>query len=225
MQKIKLDERLNSCAEYVRNNSVVADIGTDHAYLPAALLLSGRIKKAIGCDINEKPLESAKQTVLKYNLSDKISLRLCNGLQGVNADEFDDLVIAGMGGEMIISILSDAEYIKNSKYRLILQPMSKAHLLRKFLCESGFCIIDETASVSSGKVYTVICAQFCGKVHNNDEYFYYVGALADKYTAEAALYRKKIKSAIQKQALGILSADKNSDYAKALLKTVEKIKD
>ena len=113
---IILDERLITCADFVRSGSTFADIGTDHAYLPAYLISKGKIKSALACDVNKKPLESAAATIRDYCV-ENIELRLCDGLSGVGENEFDDLCIAGMGGELIIKILAECKYIKNDRYR------------------------------------------------------------------------------------------------------------
>lgn len=221
--KITLDERLNTCAEFVRENAVLADVGTDHAYLPAFLILNGKIKSALACDINELPLKSAESTITENGINDKVKLRLCNGLCDVDKDEFADLVIAGMGGELIVNILSACNYIKNQKYRLILQPMSKAEILRKYLAENGFEIIDEKAAVSNKKVYTVICAEYCGKPYKANDEFLYFGKLLSKNDKNSTLYKEKIKRSLKKQANGILSADSENLYAKNLLSLLDNI--
>ena len=141
-----------SDAEYMRVGNFLWFYEESSAAFPDDLILNGKISKALACDINEKPLESAKSTVEENNVSDKVELRLCDGLCGVNDGEFTDLVIAGMGGELIVKILSACGYIKNEKYRLILQPMSKAYELRKYLCENGFEISDEKAAISNNKI-------------------------------------------------------------------------
>ena len=221
--KITLDERLNTCAEFVRENAVLADVGTDHAYLPTALIKSGKIKSALACDINALPLESARATVSENGIENAVQLRLCDGLSGVLADEFTDLVIAGMGGEMIVKILSSCDYIKNEKYRLILQPMSKAEILRKFLADNGFEIIDEKAAESNKKIYTVICAEFTGKPYTANEEFLYFGKLISKRDKNATLYKRKIIRSLEKQANGILSADSENARAKGILKMLDNI--
>ncbi len=220
---IKLDERLSACAEFVRQGAVLADVGTDHAYLPTALLQNGRIASALACDINEKPLESAKSTVTDYGVADKVELRLCDGLCGVNENEFSDLVIAGMGGELIVKILSVCPFIKNEKYNLILQPMSKAYDLRKWLEENGFSVLDEKAAESNNKIYTVINAQFCGRSEQKDEAFYYFGKLLYKSDKKSKKYKLKIKNSLIKRANGVLSADKNNKEALLLLEICKDI--
>lgn len=221
--KITLDERLSACADFVRENSVLADVGTDHAYLPAFLILNGKINSALGCDINEKPLESAKQTVIDSGVLDKVTLKLCDGLCGVDKDEFDDLVVAGMGGELIIKILSDCPYIKNEKYNLILQPMSKVYELRKWLCENGFLIVDEKSAVANNKVYTVINTKFVGGNTLQDESFYHFGKLLLKKDEKSKLYVAKQKISLTKRAKGVLSSDAQNPQAQEILKMLEKI--
>ena len=145
MRLFSLDSRLSLCASFVRDGVKIADIGTDHAYLPIWLLLNGKIESALACDINEGPLNSGKADVLRYDLSDKITLRLSDGLENVEECEADDIIIAGMGGELISRILSDCSWAKNKEKRFILQPMTKCEVLIKWLYESGFEIIEQKA--------------------------------------------------------------------------------
>lgn len=221
---IKLDERLLACAQFVRENAKLADIGTDHAYLPVFLLKQGKICSALGCDINEKPLLRAKATVEAYGAYDKVELRLCDGLSGIEKAEFSDLVIAGMGGELIIKILSDCTYIKNEKYNLILQPMTKAYELRRWLTQNGFLIKDEKSAESNGKIYTVINAEFCEKNQKKyDEKYYYFGEFLKKNDENSQKYKQKIKNSLIKKANGILSSDSENKQAKALISLCEDI--
>ncbi len=223
MEKIKLDQRLLACAQYVREGSRIADIGTDHAYLPTYLVQSGKTALAYACDVNEKPLLSAKETIQKYGVQQNVSLRLCNGLEAIEKAEVDDIVIAGMGGELIIEILSACSYIKSENLRLILQPMSKAHLLRRFLCENGFEILDETACDSNDKIYTVLCCEYSGATECKDDKFYYFGRHLEKTDDNSKKYKQKIKNSILKQANGILKSKPCDKQAKELLSICEQI--
>ena len=105
------DGRLGRAADFVREGAVVADIGTDHAYLPIYLLLSGKIKFAVASDINRGPLDSAKRNAAKYGLTDKMRFTLANGLDGLPLEEdgVSDIVICGMGGELIAQIIAASE--------------------------------------------------------------------------------------------------------------------
>ncbi len=223
MEKIKLDQRLLACADFVRSGTRVADVGTDHAYLPTYLVQSGKTTLAYACDINENPLLSAKETIQKYGVQKQIKLRLCNGLEKINKDEVDDIVIAGMGGELIIEILSACDYIKSENLRLILQPMSKAHLLRRFLCENGFEILDETACASNNKIYTVLCCEYTGDTSDKIDKFYYFGRHLEKTDENSKIYKQKIKNSILKQANGILKSKPCDRQAKELLNICEQI--
>ncbi|MBQ7548250.1 MAG: SAM-dependent methyltransferase, partial [Clostridia bacterium] len=141
----KLKPRLRMAAELVRDGVRIADIGTDHAYLPAALILEGRITGAVAADLRKGPLENAAQTVRANGLTDRISLRLSDGLANVSAGEADDIVIAGMGGILIAEILGACPFLKDGSKRYILQPQSHSEELRAFLWSSGFRIFGESA--------------------------------------------------------------------------------
>ena len=154
-----LDERLSCAAALVRGGRL-ADVGTDHGYLPVSLLLDGKIKYAVASDINRGPLESARQTVARHGLSDKVDLMLTDGLRGIEPYEPDDIAILGMGGELIASIIEAAEWVKDSKYRLILQPMTKRAELREYLLSHGFFIEDELTAQADGRIYQTICASY-----------------------------------------------------------------
>lgn len=150
-----LDKRLTLCAGFVRGNRV-CDVGTDHAYLVAELLSNRKCDTAVAADINEKPLASAKITLEKAGVLDRAELILSDGLKNIPESGITDIVIAGMGGELIYKILSECGWLKGKN--LILQPMSRSEFLIKKLCENGFEILSRRA-VTDGKLcYTVINA-------------------------------------------------------------------
>lgn len=150
-----LDRRLTLCAEFVRGNRV-CDIGTDHAYLVAELLVAGKCDTAVAADVNEKPLASAKITLEKAGVLDRAELILADGLKNIPDSGITDIVIAGMGGELIYKILSECEWLKGKN--LILQPMSRSEFLIKKLCENGFEILNRRAVTDGKFCYTVINA-------------------------------------------------------------------
>lgn len=170
--------RLSLCAEMVREGSRLADIGTDHGYLPIELCLTGKIPSALACDINPLPLRSAQDNIEKYGLSDRILTRLSNGLQEVLPDEVDDVVIAGMGGELIRDILCAAPWIKNAAMRLVLQPMTHHEDLIKWLYQNGFAIICQKAALDEGKYYTILSAAFDGEERSADRCGCIIGKLS-----------------------------------------------
>jgi len=157
-----LDERLKACADFVSGKGIVCDVGTDHAYLVCELIKSGKCTRAVASDINEKPLESAKKTIEKYGISDKTDLILSDGLKEISPEGITDVIIAGMGGETIINIIGNSDWVRNH-VNLILQPMTKAKDLRIWLYANGFKINQEKA-VRDGKfIYTVMKCEYCGK--------------------------------------------------------------
>ena len=143
MHTIELSPRLLAVAGCVPPGVRFADVGTDHAYLPAYLLQRGVIDRAIASDLRRGPLDRARQTADRCGLTERISFRLCSGLDGISPEEVEVIAIAGMGGETMISILESAPWVNAEPYRLLLQPMTKAELLRAYLAEHGYCFLDE----------------------------------------------------------------------------------
>ena len=140
---LQLQPRLQLLADLVPQGARLADIGTDHGYLPVWLLQRNKIAAAIAADIGEEPLQHARRTAEEYGV-DGIEFRLCDGLKDIESGEVDTVVIAGMGGETIIHILSVAPWAKTAgAVTLLLQPMTKAGELRRWLADNGYCFTDE----------------------------------------------------------------------------------
>ena len=150
---IKLTPRLQCVADMTPQAACVADIGTDHAYLPIYLVLNKKAEKAVACDIRKGPLESALSNIKHYGLCDKIKTVLCDGLAGLEDGQVQTAVIAGMGGELIASIINARP---DAAQEYILQPMSKISTLRKSLQENGFKIDEEALALEGEKLYTVM---------------------------------------------------------------------
>ncbi len=169
------DKRLMLCAEMVRGERV-CDVGTDHAYLAAELLLSGKCSFAIASDINEKPLKAAENTLRGAGVLSKAELVLSDGLKNIPLESITDIVIAGMGGELISKILSECGGLKGKN--LILQPMTRSEKLTAFLYENGFEIVSQKAVRDRGSYYTVINAvKTDGAGREIPELLKYMGAL------------------------------------------------
>lgn len=153
--KLPLSDRLLACAEFVCPGDRVADIGCDHGYLGIYLLKNGVAASMIEADINEAPLQSAQRNAHKYGVAAQMQFYLSDGVKNIPRD-FDSLVCAGMGGDTMIHILSDALWLKDEHYRLILQCQSKTPMLRRYLSDNGWCICRETI-VKDGKfLYSVM---------------------------------------------------------------------
>ncbi|NLA76638.1 MAG: SAM-dependent methyltransferase [Clostridiales bacterium] len=171
---LKLTPRLEAVASLVNSGGTLADIGTDHAYLPAFLVLEGRVKSAVACDIRKMPLENAAETLRRFGLSEKITLRLSDGLDAVGGHEADEIVIAGMGGTLMAEILSRAQWLKSSSKHLVLQPQTHSEDVRRFLCENGFEILCERAAAEGRHVYGVISGRYRGTENTKSNAYYYV---------------------------------------------------
>ena len=154
MKELVLQPRLRLLADMVPEGARLADVGTDHGYLPVFLLQKGRIAGAIASDIVPGPLQHARQTATEYEV-EGIDFRLCPGLDAIGAEEADTIVIAGMGGDNIADILTASPWAREGPL-LLLQPMSKAEVLRAFLPEHGYCVEAERLVADKGKLYPIL---------------------------------------------------------------------
>ena len=153
---IDLTPRLRTAASLVPEGARLADIGTDHAYLPAALLLEGKIPYAIAADLRQGPLLRAKETAALYGCQKQMGFRLCDGLKGIRPEETDAIVIAGMGGETIAQILEAAPWVRERQVPLVLQPMSSIPDLREWLQEHGYQIQEERLAQEGDNLYVIL---------------------------------------------------------------------
>lgn len=156
---MNLGARLEAVAAFVPTHSIVADIGTDHAYLPIELIKRGAAVRALALDIHAGPYEAARRAVMRAGLPDHIEVRQCDGMTGLVPGECDTAVIAGMGGMTMVDILSKHPETTARLRTLVLQPMNAAANLRIWLSEHGWRIADEVLAKEEGRLYEVICAQ------------------------------------------------------------------
>ena len=154
-KRLELTPRLQLIADWVRPGAKLADVGTDHAYLPVWLSIHGRVSHAIASDLRKGPLERARQTGATYG-AEQIDYRLGNGLAGIAPEEADTIVIAGMGGETIASILRAAPWTGEGPHTLLLSPHTKSEELRAFLAENGYAICREQLVYDRGTIYPVM---------------------------------------------------------------------
>ena len=153
--KIPLSDRLLACCNFVKRGDRVADVGCDHGYLGIYLLTNGVAKSVIESDVAEGPLQSAMRNAVKFGTKNKMSFHLSDGVQNIPRD-FDTMVCAGMGADTIISILTAAPWLRDGRYRLILQCQSKRPELRQWLYDEGFRINRETLAKDGKFVYTIM---------------------------------------------------------------------
>lgn len=149
----------------VPRGSRLADIGSDHAYLPIALCLENKIDCALASDINEGPVAAAVANIHKNGLADRIVAVKADGLDKAREFAPDCITILGMGGELIVSILDKADWVCNGGITLVLQPMTHSEILAKYLAEKGFAVVNEAIVCDGGRddrIYRIICAKFDG---------------------------------------------------------------
>ena len=162
---LKLPDRLKAISGYIGAGASVADIGTDHGFLPVFLAQSGLACRIIASDISAGSLEAARRTAAKYKVSERIEFLNAPGLDGVAPADADTIVISRLGGETIIDILSNAPWTKNKNIKLILQPQSKIDVLFKFLYNNGYMIRRTSSVREKERSYTVVlvtgCNEFC----------------------------------------------------------------
>ena len=153
-----MSNRLELIASFVKNGIGVADVGTDHGYIPVMLVKRGYKGNIIATDINEGPLNKAKQSLIEADCEEAVELILCNGLDGCESEKIDTIIVAGMGGDTITGILDRAEWCAREDIKLILQPVTKPEILRYWLVNNDFRITNEAQVEENGTVYQIICA-------------------------------------------------------------------
>ena len=195
MEKIKLSSRLLRCAEMVSKNAKIADIGTDHAYIPIYLTLNNTAAHAIASDIKIGPLQNAVKNIEKYGLQNNIEARISDGTNQINENEADEIIIAGMGGNVISNILEKCIWENKKDKVFIINPMKYEERLREFLYENGYKITKEIAVVCSGKVYSVMKVIYTGEKEKINPTEKYIGKMWKNITpAEKAYIKKQIKN-------------------------------
>ena len=160
---MELSKRLKSVADMVTQGSKVADIGCDHGYVSIYLVKEKLAMDVIAMDVNKGPLECARQNVEREGLAQYIELRLSDGLKALSIGEVNSIICAGMGGRLVVKILTEGREILYQVKELILQPQSEIQLVRAFLYENGFEIVCENMVLDDGKYYQMMRAIKCEK--------------------------------------------------------------
>lgn len=155
---MQISKRLQAVSDMVASGSCLADVGTDHGYIPIYLVEEKRIPCAIAMDINRGPLSRARENIERNGLSDQIETRLSDGLDALLPGEADTIVIAGMGGPLAVEILKRGRAVLESCRDLILQPQSEIWTVRRYLDENGWRIRRENMILEEGKYYPMLLA-------------------------------------------------------------------
>ena len=196
---LTLTPRLQLLADWVPQGVTFADVGTDHGHLPIWLRLQGRVTHAIASDLRKGPLERARENGAAYG-ADGIDYRLAAGLDAVKAEEAEVIAIAGMGGETIAAILEAAPWVQNEGIRLILQPMTRAEDLRRWLLTHGFSVLEEHLITDGRHLYPVLAAEYTAAPVCEDEVAIYGGF----FTAEEGRpYRQMMAEHLLRRARGL----------------------
>ena len=203
--KLPLSSRLLACCNYVNPGDRVADVGCDHGYLGIYLLKHGTASFVIESDINEGPLQSAMRNAVKFGTKNKMSFHLSDGVQNIPRD-FDTLVCAGMGADTIVSILHHAPWLKDSKYRLILQCQSKRPELRQWLYDEGYRINRETLAKDGKFVYSIMEVVFDPGHGITPAQSYISPALLESKHPLLPEYYERVKSGIELTIFGLKRA-------------------
>ncbi len=213
----KITPRLKMVADLVPGCALVADIGTDHGYLPIYLVNRGICDRAIAADINEGPLSAAKKNIALTRVKDKIETVLSDGLK--NIEKADCVTIAGMGGELIASILDGR---KDNMTHFVLQPQRSMDALRYYLAENGFEIKKEAVAKENDKMYCAFCAEYTGKAYTISQKEALLGK--SELVEDARLYKEYVqyrKNEVEKALCSMEKAGAKGERYEELKKLLE----
>ncbi|KUO74140.1 MAG: hypothetical protein APF77_11525 [Clostridia bacterium BRH_c25] len=212
-----LSPRLKIIADSIQGYKTLADIGSDHAYLPIYLVKNNRIISAIATDVNSGPVEISKKRLKSYRVEARVSVRQGNGLRVIKPGEVEVIVIAGMGGILITDILEQDTKVAQSARLLVLQPMRDSEKVRKWLFNNGFDIIDEELVKEQDKIYEVLWARPEGEAREANGLMLMGDRIIEKKHPLAAEYADKKIGELKK----VIAALKNTDTENCRERTEE----
>ena len=190
---LRIGERLNTVTSMVPPCYTVADIGTDHGYVPAYLVLSGKCRRAIASDIAEGPCQAAAETRNRFDLYNEMEVRMAPGLRGLHTGDAETVVIAGMGGTTIMSILEESPEIAASVRTFVLQPMNAANLLRQWLAQHKYAIEEEALCKENNHIYIIIKAVHTEEIRELSPLETELGPCILKSKSASALWQEYIQ--------------------------------
>lgn len=198
----QLGARLQACADLVLPGAVLADVGTDHAYLPIWLIKTGKIPRALAMDIREGPLQAAAANAKRYQVTDVLTLRQSDGLENLEKGEADAVVMAGMGGGLILRLLTARrDLLTGGPKQWVLQPMQDDALLRRGLIGLGLSIAQERAVVDGRHVYAVMSVERAAAGQVVGDLYPWMGVMKPG-TAAVTAYAQKVLRRLRKEQLG-----------------------
>lgn len=218
-----LDSRLAAIASLVRPGRPAVDVGADHGYLICYLAAKGIIPRGIACDINPQPLEKSKETARRCGLTDRVRCVLTDGLDGIDPADAQEVVIAGMGGDLIADIIRRADWLKDSQRHLVLQPMTKPEHLRRFLAREGYSILLEQAVRSGRFVYTVFSVEYAGERRELDLLESFVGGVRRGNSPDTALYLRRVAANLNERADGLMKSPGKEEQAREYRQVIHQL--
>ncbi|CDZ75103.1 putative methyltransferase [Peptoniphilus sp. ING2-D1G] len=222
---INISERLKKIAYLADKGKIVADIGTDHGIVPIFLIVENISHKVIASDISKKSLKKTIDLIKEYNLEDKVETRVGDGLKVLKSGEVDNLIIAGMGGILISELINKDMEIAKQMDKIILQPMQATEHLRKYLCEKGFEIIDESIIHEDKKFFEIIVAKYTGEINLRDDIFYKIPLICykrkDKVLKDFLLNEIKYNKNILNELKKVSKSERIEKREEKLLKLIE----
>ncbi len=207
-------KRIEKMLSLIDSHIGVADVGTDHGLLPVSLALQGYRGNLVATDIHELPLQTAMRQAEESGVKDRILFCLTDGLDGLDPSMIDTIVVAGLGGDVICSILDRAEWTMNPRYQLLLQPMTKAEVLRFWLCNNGYEITREDLVNENDRLFRIISAKFSGNNTTMTDAELYLGKI--KLIHDSDGFDKLLEQEIgrmRKKSEGLLTSEKYREAA------------
>lgn len=219
---MKLSKRLETVASFAVQGSRIADIGTDHGYIPIFLVSNGIAESAIAMDIGKGPLERAQSHIESWGLSHKIETRLSDGLEKLKPGEADTVVIAGMGGELMVHILEEGKHMWDFVSRWICSPQSELDRFRHYLADNGFFIQHETMVLDEGKYYTVMVFRRGVMRYEKEAEYAFGKCLIEEGSQVFREYLKKEKNRVE-QVLSSLEGKESEAVIRAKKSLLEEL--
>lgn len=222
---MNLSTRLKAIVDYIEPNLKIADIGTDHGYIPIYLIKNNISNFVIATDINKGPIKTLLNNLKENKIESGVYERLGSGMKVIKENEVDVVIIAGMGGNLIADIISNSYNISKSLKYMILQPAQNPEVLRKYLFNNGFKVLEESLVLDFGKYYHTIKVGLGEDIPYEKEIYYYVGRKNIKNKSFESYMKNKIDSfekAIKYSEKAIDKARYN--YLKNLLKEIKEVK-
>ncbi|EOP50847.1 MULTISPECIES: tRNA (adenine(22)-N(1))-methyltransferase [Bacillus] len=228
MNEVKLSKRLEEVVREIPVGSTVADIGSDHAYLPCYTIINNIATKAVAGEVVDGPFRSAQATVAESGLQEKVDVRKGNGLAVITPGEVDVITIAGMGGALIRDILENGKEKLNGVTRLILQPNIAAHHIREWFIENGWELIHEKIIKEDGKIYEILVGEKGEPLtpyHENKQAELFIGPFLMKEKSDAFVekWENELKN-FQNILKQIERATESEDTKAKRIEVVEKMK-